>query len=253
LTRIDSFGERGADNAVTGRPRPRHGGGTDDGGTPPPGRRPPGFGADDGDSIGRAQERIAEAARLARPSGNGAGAAAPHQSEVELSRVMRVYDRLGEQPPEFNIARNDAGYRDDGAHTLERHGPDLPLRRDPAGKTVEGRIYGDMGWGRPDNWSLRWTDHTTMHREINNYVRDNWDEIRTDLAMEGVHNGAFNAGHRVGEGFYNEGMYGVGPRQARYTAASLVRISIDIIPGTDPPQPFIVTAFPAGVVPPGLL
>jgi hypothetical protein len=92
-----------------------------------------------------------------------------------------------------------------------------------------------------------------MNREVNNYVRENWEEIRTNLATEGVHNGAFNAGHRVGEGFYNDGMYGAGPRRARYTAASVIRISIDIVPGSDPPRPFIVTAFPACAVPFGLL
>ncbi|WP_199513871.1 hypothetical protein [Nucisporomicrobium flavum] len=166
---------------------------------------------------------------------------------------MALYERLGAEPPEFNVARNDVAYGAEGAHTIDRHGPEIPLRRDPAMKTVEGRIYGDVGWARPENWSLRWTDHTTMNREINNYVRENWEEIRTNLAVEGVHNGAFNAGHRVGEGFYNSGMYGVGPRESQYTAASVVRVSIDIVPGSDPPQPFIVTAFPAGIVPFGLL
>ena len=75
----------------------------------------------------------------------------------------------------------------------------------------------------------------------------------SDLALQGSHDGAFNAGHRVGEGFYNEGMFGVGPRQARYTATSLVRVAIDTVPGSDPPQPFIVTAFPAGTLPFGLM
>ena len=168
---------------------------------------------------------------------------------------MRVYDALGDEPPEFNIARNDAAYKDDGAHAGDRHGPDIPLRRDPANqiRTIEGRIYGDEGWDRPDNYSMRWTDHTTMHREVNNYIRENWAQIRSDLALQGSHDGAFNAGHRVGEGFYNEGMFGVGPRQARYTATSLVRVAIDTVPGSDPPQPFIVTAFPAGTLPFGLM
>ncbi|GAA0489173.1 hypothetical protein Ade02nite_73340 [Paractinoplanes deccanensis] len=164
---------------------------------------------------------------------------------------MDVYDRLGDEPPVFNVARNDDAFEGQGAHTVDRHGPDIPLRREPGTKTVEGRIYGDHGWDRPDNWSLQWTDHTTMNREINTYVRKNWDAIRTDLSTEGSHTGAFDAGHRVGEGFFNNGMYGAGPRQAQYTAASLVRISIDLVPGSDPPQPFIVTAFPAGVLPPG--
>jgi hypothetical protein len=243
-------------STVTGRKRSPQGGAADDRGAPP-GRDTPAPRPSAVRSVSHAHDGIEEAALVGRP-GSGANRAGadrptPHPEDATLGRIMAVYDGLGDQPPEFNIARNDAAYEDDGAHTLDRHGPDIPLRRDPAIKTVEGRIYGDREWGRPDNWSLRWTDHTTMNREVNNYVRENWDEIRTNLAVEGVHNGAFNAGHRVGEGFYNEGMYGVGPRQSRYTAASLVRISIDIVPGSDPPQPFVVTAFPAGVVPYGLM
>ncbi|WP_203782402.1 hypothetical protein [Paractinoplanes rishiriensis] len=183
----------------------------------------------------------------------GTGQPARHPDDVRLAQIMRTYDQLGAEPPEFNVAANDDAYRSRGAHTIDRHGYDMPLRRDPAEKTIEGRIYGDDGWDRPDNWSLRWTDPTTMNREINDYVRQNWEEIRTNLAVDGSHSGAFNAGHRVGEGFYNDGMFGVGPRNAHYTAASLVRVSIDLVPGSDPPQPFIVTAFPAGVVPFGLL
>ncbi|WP_306210363.1 hypothetical protein [Actinoplanes sp. RD1] len=166
---------------------------------------------------------------------------------------MAVYEGLGSEPPTFNIARNDDAHRDNGAHTIDVHGPQLPLRRDPARRTVEGRIYGDHDWDKPANWSLRWTDHTTMNREINDYVRQNWEEIRSNLAMEGTHTGAFSAGHRVGEGFYNDGMFGVGPRNARYTVASIVRVAIDLDTGADPPQPFIVTAFPAGILPFGLL
>jgi hypothetical protein len=204
--------------------------------------------------VSQAQEAVGAAARAGRAgAGPRAAPSAPHPDDARLGRIMKVYERLGDEPPDVNIARNDAAHQGDGAHTVDRHGPDIPLRRDPALRTVEGRIYGDVGWARPDNWSLRWTDHTTMNREVNTYVRENWEKIRTDLAVEGVHSGAFDAGHRVGEGFYNDGMFGAGPRQARYTAASLVRVSIDMVPGSDPPQPFIVTAFPAGTVPFGLL
>jgi hypothetical protein len=244
---------------VTGRPRNHPDGGTDDG--VPPRRRDKALRPNPAASVAQAQDAVGEMLRRGRP-GSGTSRAdtgseidrpVPHPDDARLAQIMAVYEQLGPEPPEFNIARNDAAHRADGAHTSDRHGPDIPLRRDPAFKTVEGRIHGDQGWARPDNWSLRWTDPTTMNREINNYVRENWEEIRANLAVEGVHNGAFNAGHRVGEGFYNEGMYGGGPRRARFTAASLVRVSIDIVPGSDPPQPFIVTAFPAGTVPFGLL
>ena len=244
---------------MTGRPRAPHGGGTDDGGTPPgrrdgdgTGPRPPAAG-----SVAQAQQAVAQVAQQGRPTARGGGNEPPvpasHPDDVRLAELMNVYERLGDEPPEFNVGNNDAVHGADGAHTIDRHGSNIPLRRDPNAKTIEGRIYGDHGWERPDNWSLRWTDPTTMNREINNYVRRNWEEIRTNLAFDGSHTGAFDAGHRVGDGFFNNGMYGARPRQAQYTAASLVRISIDLVPGSDPPQAFIVTAFPAGTVPFGLL
>jgi hypothetical protein len=43
-------------------------------------------------------------------------------------------------------------------------------------------------------------------------------------------------------------MYGAGPRAARYAATSFVTIRIKLVPGSDPPEPFIVTAFPAGLL-----
>jgi hypothetical protein len=122
---------------------------------------------------------------------------------------MDRYDRLGEEPPTFTIARNDDAYRNNGAHTIDRHGPDIPLPRDPNAKTIEGRIYGDSGVDRPESWSYRWTDPPTMNRTVRAYVRENWEAIRSDLAMFESHEGRFNAG---------------------------------------PPEPFIVTAFPAGLL-----
>jgi len=107
---------------------------------------------------------------------------------------------------------------------MERHGPDVPLRQQPGVQTIEGRIYGDHGWGQPENQSFKWDDPTVMTREINDYVRRNWENIRGDLAIDGVHEGRFDAHHRVGEGFLNGGMYGFGPRQAHYLPTSLVRL-----------------------------
>jgi hypothetical protein len=254
---------------MTGRPRAPHSGDADDSGRPSgPDRSGEGTSASRPRAVGsvaQAQEAIAERLRAGRPGSTGnaadgsggldAGTPAPdaNADDVALQQVMDRYHKLGSEPPQFNVANNDALYRGDGAHTLDRHGPDIPLLRDPNVKTLEGRIYGDRGWDRPENWSLRWTDHTTMNREINSYVQQNWEQIRSDLALDGQHGGAFNAAHRVGDGYYNSGMYGAGPRQAQYTAASLVRITIELVDGADPPQPFIVTAYPAGVLPPGLL
>jgi len=163
---------------------------------------------------------------------------------------MARYHQLGDEPPTFNIASNDAAYRDHEAHTLDRHRPDMPLERDPAAdQTVEGRIYGDRGWNdKSENWSYKWDNPTVMNREINNYIRDNWEAIRSDLAVDGKHNASFDTHHRVGEGYYNNGMYGVGPRQAQYATTGYVKIRIRVVPGSDPAEPFILTAFPTGIM-----
>jgi len=144
------------------------------------------------------------------------------------------------------VARNDAEFGDEGAHTLDRHGPDIPLPRDPNTKTIEGRIFGDNPWRR-ENSSFKWTDHTTMNRTINDYISRNWDAVRHDLAITGSHEGVFDAGHRVGVGYFNKGMYGAGPRQAQLWSTSVVKIRLRLVDGSDPPQPFILTAFPAAL------
>jgi hypothetical protein len=59
-----------------------------------------------------------------------------------------------------------------------------------------------------------------MNRTVNDYIQANWDTIRSDLALNGEHSATFDAGHRTGEGFYNEGMYGAGPRSAHYGQTS---------------------------------
>ncbi|MBB4694636.1 hypothetical protein [Paractinoplanes abujensis] len=168
--------------------------------------------------------------------------------DVEFHAILSRYEQLGDEPPTVNIARNDATFRDDGAHTLKHHGPDIPLRRAPAGRTIEGRVYGDRPWDHPETRSYRWTDHTTMNREINRYVQENWETIRQDLALTGRHRGGFDAHHRVGEGFYNKGMYGAGPREAEYGATSLVLVRIKTRTGSDPPELFVDSAFPSGLL-----
>ncbi len=115
-------------------------------------------------------------------------------------------------------------------------------------QTIEGRIYGDHGWDGPENQSFKWDNATVMTREINEYVQRNWENIRGDLALKGFHRAGYNAGHRVGEGFLNGGMYGFGPRQAEYMSTSLVRLRIRLVPGADPARLFLVSAFPAGIL-----
>ncbi len=231
---------------MTGRPRSPHGGtgpSRNDSGTA---GRPRAAG-----SVAQSQESIAGSAYAGRPGRSATSettAPAPRPDDVELRAVMNRYDQLGDEPPKFNIARNDDVYGSAGAHTVDRHGPEIPLPRDSNAKTIEGRIYGDTGWSRPESWSYRWTDPSTMNRTARDYVRENWETIRSDLAMSETHEGRFDAGHRVGEGYYNNGMYGAGPRAARYAETSFVTIRIRLVPGSDPPEPFIVSVFPAGLL-----
>jgi hypothetical protein len=175
-------------------------------------------------------------------------ARAGHPDDVRLAEIMHRRDLLGDEPPRFTIAANDATHSNHGAHTEDRHGPGIPLARDPSQRTIEGRIYGDQPWGKPENWSYRWSDPSTMNRTVNDYVQRNWDRIRDDLALLGGHDGSFDAGHRVGQGYYNEGMYGAGQSQAHYTETSFVKIRIRVVPGSDPPEPYILTAFPLGIM-----
>ncbi|MGH2370970.1 MAG: hypothetical protein ACRDI2_22560, partial [Chloroflexota bacterium] len=123
------------------------------------------------------------------------------------------------------------------AHTIARHGPDVPL------SDLEARIYGNPPWPRPENWSYRWDNVTTMNDVTNEYLQRNWDTIRTDLLTKGHHRVRFDAGRRVGRGYYNSGMYGAGQRQAEYDETSWVQIAIELAPGGDP-RIFIPTTFP---------
>jgi hypothetical protein len=195
--------------------------------------------------VAQAQEIAAQVARRGRAGAKtGGGGSRPH--DVELAGQLDVLDRLGSEPPKVNVARNDAEFRDEGAHTVDRHGPDIPLERAANMKTIEGRVFGDPPWRR-ENASFKWTDHTTMNRTINDYVSQNWDTIRADLAIKGEHEGLFDAGHRVGVGYFNKGMYGAGPRETQFWSTSLVKIRMSLVEGSDPPQPFLLTAFPAAL------
>jgi hypothetical protein len=162
--------------------------------------------------------------------------------------AVERYEQLGDEPPEFNVASNDAEHAADNAHTIDRHGPQIPLERDPNTRTVEGRIYGDSPWPKAETWSYKWTDVSTMNRTINEYVRQNWEAIRSDLAIDGFHSGSFDAGHLVGQGYYNRAMYTSGQRQAQFGETSFVQARIQVVPGSNPPEPFILTAFPSGLL-----
>lgn len=76
-------------------------------------------------------------------------------------------------------------------------------------------------------------------------MQNNWNQIRSDLVLNGNHEATFDAGHAVGEGYFNSGMMGTGPRQAVYHQTSQVKITIDFKPGNSPTF-IIVRAFPKG-------
>ena len=87
--------------------------------------------------------------------GRGAASGAASPEDPDVAHAMRVYGQLGADPPKIDVALNDAAHP--RAHTMERHGPDVPLRQQPDVQTIEGRIYGDHGWGQPENQSFKWT------------------------------------------------------------------------------------------------
>jgi hypothetical protein len=169
-------------------------------------------------------------------------------AEVELRTALARFEQLGDTPPTIRLADNDAQYGPLGAHAVERHGPAIPLQRDPTTRTIEGRIYGDPPWPDVDNWSYRWRDEATMDRTINSLIRENWDRIRGDLAVTEVFSGTFAVEGVVGEGYYNRGMYGTGPRQATYAQTTFVRLRLRLVPNSDPAEMFVMTAFPSGIV-----
>ena len=68
------------------------------------------------------------APRLGETPEQAADRAQAAESELKLRRATEIYDALGEQPPRLDIVYNDKVYHDShGAHTIERHSPDVPL------------------------------------------------------------------------------------------------------------------------------
>ena len=179
---------------------------------------------------------------------------APETEDPEVARVMQAYDALGDTPPKVEMSENDSAYAD--AHTLERHGPDIPLERGsaPTGdRTIEGRIYGDEPWrtpgppppDKPENFSYKWKDASTMNRTVNDYLQNNWEQVRSDLAVSGRHQATFNTESAVGEGYSNSSAGTSNPPNAVYGQTSMVTTVIKAVPG-DPSAIKIITAYPNG-------
>src|SRR4051812_27440835 len=111
---------------------PRDGGDPpDDGGSPP---RDHHAGGEDFGSVSEGERAVAAAFRGGRPTeAGGSGpstATAPvhHADDIDLSRWQDTYDKLGSEPPRFNVEVNDATYSALNAHTKRDHGPQVPLR-----------------------------------------------------------------------------------------------------------------------------
>lgn len=196
----------------------------------------------DKDPINRPGETAQEAAERAKLA----------QEEI-FKRVMDRYDGLGEKPSHLDMTANDAAHSPH-AHTGRRHGSQIPMERSldangqPDGtQTIEGRIYGDPPWntdGGKQNFSAKWLSQDILNQTVNHYLRNNWEQIRSDLATGGEHAKSFDAGPVIGEGYFNKN-YGQpgGPISKGPTSTSMVFIAIKFVPG-NPPSFYIITTYP---------
>jgi hypothetical protein len=175
------------------------------------------------------------------------------QDEI-VERVMERYNGLGEKPPHVDMAANDAAHTD--AHTGQRHGSNIPEARSldansqPDGtRTIEGRIYGDPPWNQPggggkQNFSAKWLSQDILNQTVNRYLKNNWEQIRSDLAVDGEHSNSFDAGQIVGKGYFNKNFGQPGGPVAEGPAVTpMVFIAIKFVPG-NPPSFYIITTYP---------
>lgn len=200
------------------------------------------------DPTGRSLKEL-QADRLPQPQpGESPAEAAARVRAAEgelIGRAPMVMDALGDAPRRIDLRAEDSTFDPEGAHTLENHGADIPLRvaDNPGGKSIEGRIDGLPPWPSRVNSSYKWLNDQVMNKVVNDYLQVHWEEIRVDLALNSRHAKAFDAQRKIGEGFFNEGMYGTGPRRAKYSTTSLVRILV-VLDGGSPPRYFVYTTFP---------
>ncbi|MBI4853104.1 MAG: hypothetical protein HY819_15035 [Acidobacteria bacterium] len=167
-----------------------------------------------------------------------------YQAESELlKRASSITQQLGETPRKIDLLKEDPVNHNINAHTIERHASSIPLQRDVSIKTIEGRLFGDAGWKRPESNSLKWKDDFTMNRTVNDYITQNWSQIKEDLALNGVHRGVFDTKKSVGEGFTNVSLNGSSPT-SRYVQTSYVKIIIKL--KSDNPAEFaVITTYPS--------
>lgn len=172
------------------------------------------------------------------------GQTQPSQPAADPQQELR--NILGDIPPVFKLASNDAQFGYAGAHTLDRHGPNIPLSSsNPAARTIESRVVDGRGtgWGTTQNFSYRWVSESTANEIIDKHVVENWDVIRESLVQRGSYAATFDAGRLAGEGFYNQNAYVGGTRVAVPDQTSHVTVVIRLDPITQT-IPYIHTSFP---------
>ncbi|MBN8468982.1 annexin [Corallococcus exiguus] len=173
------------------------------------------------------------------------------QTEILRRGVIREQQLAEAFPngPTLNVAANDAAHGSaHNAHTIDRHGASVPTNiadAPPGARTIESRVIDGAGWGSVENNSFQWSSDATMDSTINKYVADNWDTIKTDLALYG-HSDHLNIpvtpGTNVGNGF-TAAVDSAGTRTAVPANAGSYNVRLRLIDGT-PPQVMVLTAFP---------
>lgn len=165
-------------------------------------------------------------------------------AETELlKRVPGIIEKLGEVPRKVNLINEDPINHGINAHTIDRHGTSIPLRRDPNIKTIEGRLFGDTGWHKAEPNSLKWKSDSAMNNAVNSYIENNWAKIKEDLAFNGRHTGAFDMKQSIGEGFINTTPGNTVP-SSTYVQTSYGKIIIKLKPG-NPPDFGVITTYPS--------
>jgi hypothetical protein len=170
------------------------------------------------------------------------------ETEV-LRRAPSIIEGLGDSPRKIDIVKEDPINKTLGSHTIDRHGASLPLKRDTNIKTIEGRIYGDVGWTSAEKNSFKWKSDFVMNRTVNEYVETNWTKIKEDLAFNGEHVASFDTKKAIGEGFINESLNTATP-VSRYAQTSYVKVILELKPG-NPPSFIVTTSYPSvNIAPP---
>lgn len=135
------------------------------------------------------------------------------------------------------------------AHTLDRHGPRIPLERIPNRKTIEGRLWGDAGWARKGNKSFRWKSLGMANRLLTQHVKSNWKAVNRQLKASARYSTTVSAGTTVGEGFINVRPLGVAGRAemdpiAQAYTANQFRITLLVVNRGSGKDWYVETAFP---------